>query len=526
MLETFGWDLVFATSLSAYDAALQASGQVPSSFAIDGLSGQWDSWHLVAGAPSNYQLLACAITSGTATIDGVSINIAGASVTALITLGLDATGTIVPIGTPTIDTCRLPTSVAETQYYQVVALLGALIAAEAPKIGGAFGGIVLGSAAPGAAPWLVPTAAAFASASRDADEICAILATTENRDPSGLQRAVDARLFDGAPVGVDRVVAIGQEQVARQLILPALSSVVQGSTSADFTLSPTGTAYNRNTITWGQFSYSDDDGGSSTIAPTIPQGNAQLTLNGGILHLSMSNVHFAYPGWAGPGNIVVSFNAEQFIALNITTRSDGQLVLAIADTLEQSFAVTAIPDHTVQVFQLCVNAGLQVLFAVVGGALDSALDAAEQAITSRVEEDGENAVVEIEMQEITQLVDDNATAEEVEAAEEDAATQAGGALSQADDPGLLQRFKSALMANRYKIVLKIIEKVVTKVAENLTTIGVALANRDYDRLPTINPMIDQATDAVTWAGAPSTRYVGGKVDGAIVCWVAPSGNQQ
>lgn len=521
MLETFGWDLVFATTLSAFDAALQSSGKAPQAFAIQGLSGQWKSFHLVAGAPANYQRVEGVIGTGTAMVHGSAIDMAGTKVTALISLGIDASGTIIVSGTPTIDTYILPHNVPEAQYYGVVALLGTLMAAETPKIDGAFGAVALGGKVPDGGAWLVPTSAAFASTPMNADDaVCAILTMTESRDSSTLQCAVDARLFDGAPAGTDRVVAISPERVASQLVLPALTSVVQGSSLADFKLSPADTAYNAGAITWGQFSYPNDDNTTSTVSPTIPQGNAQLTLSGAVLHLSMSNVNFPYPGWPGPGHIVISFNAEQFVTLEIATRSDGQLVLAIGEDPQQSFAVTVIPDHAEQVFQLCVNAGLQVLFAVVGGALDSALGEAENAISSSVEEDGEQATVELEMQEITQLIEENANPEEVEAAEEDAAAQAGDAVAQADNPGLLQRFKSSLMSNRYKIGLKIIETVTTKIGESLTAIGVALAQRAYDRLPSINPIIDQAASAVTWPGAVSTRYAGGKIDGAIVFWVA------
>lgn len=526
MLETFGWDIVYATTLAAFDEALQASGKVPTGFAIDGASGQWASWHLVPGAPSNHQLVACVIASGTATVDGASVDLAGTAVTALITLGLDASGTIGPVGAPVIDTYTLPHTIPQTQYYAVVTLLGAVLDADIPKIAGAFGGIDLQTNPAGIPSWLTPNAAAFASTPLDAGDargaVFAILAATGSGTGDQLQRAVDARLFDGAPAGVDRVVAIGSQQVSSQFVLPGLSGVVQGSSVSDFTLSPTGTAYNAGVITWGQFSYTNPDGSASTIAPTIPQGNAQLTLNGNMLHLSFSSVHFPYPGWAGPGNIMVAFDAEQFVALDIGVRSDGQLVIASGDNPQQSFKVTVIPDHDVQVFQICVNAALQVLFAVIGGALVSALGEAEEAATSSVSEEDGVTSSDFEMEEITSLVDSNASPEEIEEAEEEAGTDAGNALAQADDPGLVQKFKSALMANRYKIILKIIEKAVTKVGENLTAIGVALAKQDYDKLPAINPLIDDAAVSVRWADGSAISYVGGQVDGAIVFWATPA----
>lgn len=530
MLDTFGWDIVYATTLAAFDQALQASGKVPTSFAAQGCSGQWGGWHLVAGAPSNHQLLQCTIASGTATLDGISVDLAGTTVTALITLGIDGAGTIAPVGAPVVDTYTLPHTVPQLQYYAVVALLGTLLEADVPGIAGAFGAIDLGTAPAGVEPWLIPNQAAFASTPLDPNDargaVCAILAATGSNKTDGLQCAVDARLFDGAPAGVDRVVAIGTEQVSQQFVLPSLAGVVQGSSDADFTLSPTGTAYNAGAISWGQFDYADQDGTSYTISPNIPQGNAQLTLNSDTLHLSMSNVNFPYPGWGGPGNIIVSFNAEQFVGLEVKARSDGQLVLAVGDDPQQRFLVTVIPDHAEQVFQICLNAALQVLFAVIGGALDSALDAADQAAQDALREgEGSSMYADFEMEEINSLVEGNASAEEVEAAEADAGADAGNALA-SEEPGYLQKFKSALMANRYKILLKITEKIVTKIGESLTEIGVALAEHDYDKLPAINPLIDTAMNPVTWADDGAIDYVGGKVDSAIVFWAAPAGGSK
>jgi hypothetical protein len=234
-------------------------------------------------------------------------------------------------------------------------------------------------------------------------------------------------------------------------------------------------------------------------------------------------VNFPYPSWPGPGSIVVSFNAEQFVGLDVQVRSDSQLVLAIGDDPQQRFLVTVIPDHAEQIFQICVNAALQVLFAAIGGALDSAVDAADQAVEGAVSE-GESGSMyaDFEMEDLSTLVEDNASAEEIEEAEAEAGSDAGNALENADEPGYLQQFKSALMANRYKIVLKITEKIVTKIGESLTDIGVALAEHDYDKLPAINPLIDDALHSITWADDAAIRYVGGRVDSAIVFWAAPT----
>ncbi|WBO21382.1 hypothetical protein [Sphingomonas abietis] len=527
MLDTFGWDLVFATTLSAYDAAMQAGGHIPASFATATAAGTWGAWHLIGGAPSNRQLLRCTIASGTVTVDGAAVDIAGATATAMIMLAVGADGVIAPLGGAAVilDTYTLPSGMAEADVYPIVAALTDMLRAAVPGLAGAFGSVQLApvTADDGAPLWLRPTAAAFASQPLPANDargaIVAVLATTEGRSDAALQPAVDARLFDGAPADADRAIVIGTGLVTAQLIAPSLPAVVQGSTMADFAISPTGTVYNAATMTWGSFAFATAGDSTSVITPVIPQGNLQLTLNGATAHLSMSNVHFPYPDWPGPGDITVSLDAEQYADLGIVPRSDGALVLSQVGTAKRTTRVTVIPSETTQIYQIALNTALQVLFAVIGGALDQALGAAEGAAAESIEDGAEDSLVSsLSDSELEPLLGEHADAEEIEAAEEEAAEGAGDALAHAGQPAWLQSFKATIMANWYKILLKIIEKAVEIPASELTALGVALAKRDYDHLPTINTIAENASAAMTWVDGGAIACIDGKVDQALLFW--------
>ncbi|WP_029031725.1 TULIP family P47-like protein [Salinarimonas rosea] len=533
MLDTFGWDLVYATTLTAVDAAVKASGRVPASFSGGGVAGDWGAWDLVPGAPSNRIVVGCTVASGTATLGGKSLDLAGSTIRVLVTLAVTADGTIAPVGGDAVvlDRYSFPPGVTGDDVYEVAKAFHAVLQQQVPLLAGAFGSITTGvvSAAPaGDRPWIVPTSAAVAVTPLPANDqrgaIVALLAMTEHRSMDGLQLAVDGRMLDGAPAGCDRAVALGPHRVDEDLLKPAITSIVQGSSLSDFAASATGTIYNTGTMTWGAFTYTDADGDTTTIHPTIPAGNLQLTLNGAVAHVSMSNVHFPYPAWHGPGEIRVAMDAEQFVTMGIVRRDDGHLVLAeIADPV-QSFHVTVIPDHDVQAFQIAVNVALQVLFAVIGGALDSAAGAAENAAAESVEEEASGQLVsDFEDEEIVGLLDGHASEEDIERAEEEAGQQAGEAVVNGGDAGWVQSFKSAIMANRTKILLKVIEKAVEIPAGKIVDVAVALARRQYDQLPTIDPLAVDAALPVTWADREGITFEGGKVDGAIVFWGMPTG---
>ncbi|MGJ3262187.1 MAG: hypothetical protein ACFE0R_03040 [Salinarimonas sp.] len=527
MLDTFGWDLVYATTLTAVDAAVKASGRVPASFSGGGVAGDWGAWDLVPGAPSNRIVVGCTVATGTATLGGKSLDLAGSTINVLVALVLADDGTITPEGGADVvlDRYSFPPGVTGDDVYDVAKAFHAILQQQVPLLAGAFGSITTGvAAAPaGDRPWIVPTSAAVAITPLPANDprgaIVALLAMTEHRSMSELQLAVDGRVLDGAPDGCDRCIALGPHRVDEDLLMPAITSIVQGSALSDFSASATGTVYNTGTMTWGAFTYTDADDGTTTIHPTIPAGNLQLTLNGAVAHVSMSNVHFPYPAWHGPGEIRVAMNAEQFVTMGIVRRDDGHLVLAeVADPV-QSFHVTVIPDHDVQAFQIAVNVALQVLFAVIGGALDSAAGAAENAASESVEEEASGQLVsDFEDEEIVGLLDGHASEEDIERAEEEAGQQAGEAVANGGNAGWVQSFKSAIMANRTKILLKIIEKMVEVPAGKIVDIAVALAKNQYDQLPTIDPLAVDAALPVTWADREGIAFEGGKVDGAIVFW--------
>ena len=532
VVETFGWDVVYATTVKRLDDAAQASGKLPTAFDVSNktskseVSGKWNGWNLECHV-SDMLAFVATVSEGTFVADGKKYDIAGSTWTVQFGLELDTgkTNTLHPAtsgsGAPRVVAYTAPSSLG-ANVYRLVELIDDVLPAQVANMDGILGSISLAAELPDQ-PWLSPTSAGFASEPLTDDPrggICALLAMTEGRSAGSNQRAVDARILDTSPAGTDEAFVVGPNLVVGKLLEPAVVALAQGSSSDDFTTDPTGTVlYNKQSMTWGAFDYTLDDGTTSTIHPTIPRGNLELALDGSEVHLSLSNVNFDYPGWSGPGSISISFDTDQFTTFDFVIRDDGGLVMVPQLGRYDSFTVNIVPSEELQIFQIAVNVAVQVLFAVLGGIVEGATGAAETAAQDSLEEGAEGGVAggmnEIEME---TFASSNASAEELEEAEEGAARDGADAVANADKSGYVQKFKSTLMANKWKILLKILEKAIGKPLEQIESIAVAAAKKDYDQLPTLDVFAVDGSSPVTWGKKSKFKITGGRLDGAMVIW--------
>lgn len=531
-LETFGWDVVYASTFAKMNQGLQKSGQVPISFkavnqeAGTSMSGAWSSWRIVPGSVSNRLNVQCTVGSGTAELGKGPVKLAASTWTVQFGLIL-AGGKLAPAqsgeGAPRIVAYKPPSGLGP-DVYKLIELFDTALQEQVKQLAGAFASVALNkpSLLPDRLRWLAPTAAAFASESFEEGDpkggVFALLAMTRGRSAADKQVAVDRRLFSGAPAGADAAIVLGPSLVVGQFLTPAIVGLVQGARPSDFSTDRTGTVlFNANKITWGGFEYQVDDS-TKIIHPVIPRGNLELALDGEEVHLSMSNIHFDYPGWDGPGSISISFDTEQFLRFEFIVRDDGGIVMVPQLGKYNSFNVTVVPSRELQIFQIAVDVALQILFAILGGIVDSALGPAESAAEDALEEAAENSIAgEMSAEEVGSIVD-NVSSKEIQAAEESAAENAGEAIVNQAKPGFLQKFKSALMANRWKILMKIIEKAVEIPAGQITNIAVWTASEDYGKLPSLGKFATDGLKPVSWKSGSSFKPKGGALEGALVFW--------
>lgn len=536
VLNTMNWDLVYATNFARINQCLRNSGSLPDTFqqtdneSGSTVNGQWGSWELTTGSPSNALWMCCTVASGSLQGMGQSFDISGSTWTVQFGLTWD-TGQSALALTPATSGNAAPRVVAQTgvnvtgpALYVLLGIMNDVLQNQIAALGAAFMTVALNDSqlAPDQ-PWLVPTTAAFACESLAPGDprigVFAVLAMTEGRSAADNQAAVDRRVLDGAPDGSDAALVIGPNIVMEQLLSPAMTSLVQGSSPSDFTTRGV-TVYNSGNMTWGAFSYGDQSDGVSTVYPRIPRGNIQLSLDGSIVHLSMANVNFAYPGWKGPGEITISFNTEQFIAFDFILRDDGGLVMVPqTGQFNSSCNVTIIPDAAVLEFQIALDATIEVLLAVIGGVVESATEAVTESATNALSESGDGGFeAEFDAIELDDLVSNNSDPEEIDEIEQESAEQGGEAVANQEDAGYIQQFKNAIIANKWKILMKILEFMIKYPVSKTTDIALWAAERKYDELPTLNAFAEAGISPVKWADGSSFTLTGGSLEGAIVLW--------
>ncbi|MBO0930062.1 TULIP family P47-like protein [Fibrella aquatilis] len=537
-ISTFGWDVAFVATFAQLNAALGASGSLPTTFAhqlpppqVGTVWGQWASWTLVGGAPSNQLWINAVVGQGTLTTASGQTDISGSTWTVQFSAALTNSTTTPGGGTVWHLTVAggvdAPVLVGKTQVsvtgpdlYVLEALMGQVLLPQVASLDLSAVGITTNdpSLAPDQ-PWLMPTAAAFACESLPADDerggIYALLAMTESRSPLGKQLLVDTRILDGAPDGTTGAWLLGPTLLTSQFLLPAAQALVQGSDATSFSIDPTGlTVYNNATMTWGSFSYGEDTNNTAIVTPQIPQGNLELSLDGAVVHLSLTDINFPNPAWAGPGQITIAFDAEQFITFAFVVRSDGGLVMVPdSKTFNSTGNITIIPDKTEIGFQIALDAVTEVLMAFVGGAIEAVGEGASEAMEAGTQ-GGYNAEFdEIEMEDLG-----NKANPDVQQTEEEAADQAGDALANGGDASYVQQFKSAIIANRWKILATVVEKMVTFPVGKVSEIALWVAEKDYDKLPTLQPFVAKGIAPVRWPGGATLTPTGGSLEQSLLIW--------
>lgn len=282
----------------------------------------------------------------------------------------------------------------------------------------------------------------------------------------------------------------------------------------ELSLDPSGTVvYNNKTITWGTFEY-EEKGGTKRIQPVIPQGNAKVALDGELVHISLADIQFAYPGWPGPGDIDISFGAEQFCRLSFTVNSSGQLVMTLdTDTMNAypSYNVTVMPDQQVQISQIGLDVVLQVLLSIMGGVVSEITAPVAEA----TEQTAGGVVSKMSDVEMAELVAKNVTPAQIGEAQVQAAEQSAEAAVNAGQPGYIQRFRNAIAGYRFSLLITVVRKLIYLPLSQITNVATMAAKHYYDKLPALDPFIDEAVHPVGWPMGMSFTVTGGAIRGSL-----------
>lgn len=529
-LDLMGWDLVHATTFERLSAAITASPRRPASFQAQDaqenvtVSGNWGRWELSSGSPGNMLWLDCAVSTGSFVRGTASHDLAGAVFT--VQFGLAWVGSRPKGGgglRPASSGAASPRLIGQTRVsvmgagaYLLSSMMNQILAQQVAALDSDFMSIVVGGAGqPGDHPWLNPSESDYACAPLPGDQrkgIFAILSMTEARTAAGRQRAVDRRILDGAPAGSNAALVVGPRLTVAQLITPTAKNIIQGAGDDDFSLDASGTVvYNNKTITWGTFDY-QENGSTNQIQPIIPRGNAKVALDGELIHISLADLQFPYPSWHGPGDINISFGTEQFCRYSFTVNGGGNLVMAPDPGAEvPSCNVTVLPDQQVQAFQIGLDVLLQVLLSIVGGVASQIFQPAAEA----AEATGGGVVAKVSEVQMTEIVAKYVTPAQLEDAEVQAAEQSAEATVKAGTPGFVQQFRSAIAGNKYSLVSIVLRKLVYLPLSMITQVATMAAKHDYDKLPALDPFVNEAVRPVGWPMDKSFKITGGALRGSL-----------
>ena len=268
-MDLFGWDTIFATTLSKANQALRAGmANLVSSFTFSesgfDLTGAFAPWQMVTGGAGKLLHMQVPIVSGTMKSGSGSIDLAGLSVTVEVSLQLlpsqagagasdlrfnfSSVGSTPGSATPGLVT---PLSISDPQNrltsVQQRIVMGAVancLVQNGPKVSYIFGTI---NPLAISIPWLRPAASdyAYADAQGSSDGVLAILSVTSNRDISALQRGLDQTVIQGWTG--DAFLAIAPALTLPNLIQPGLPAAF-GCSASQFAFSPSAPYVNQPAI--------------------------------------------------------------------------------------------------------------------------------------------------------------------------------------------------------------------------------------------------------------------------------------
>lgn len=524
-IDLFGWDTAFAISYAQANAAIVAAKSTPPTFDYTDsdtgvrVQGTWGDWQITTGGDGQNLQMSCPITSGKATGGGAdSVDLSGSQLQIQVRLDkvpdparafTDPTGSGGTANKLVVQTAGTDTNPAvaiiASQFPHASGLLQAALPeifqtyfiANIAQFNHVFSVLMLNETADkGDYQWLKPTDMSYAVA--DASDgsmdksVMAVLAMTEGKPIGAAAHQIDPRILVDLVAGANSAFAISGEKVLEHIFLPGAMAVIQGSTRDDFNITNDNLyVVNAKDLTWGNFQL--DDG--HTVAPKIKAGNFRMGLQEETVLLEITGATFNWPSWHGPGDIEVSMNMTQYFEFGLKQNPDGTyaFVPKTGSTNVQNITVSVTTSKAVDIFSICVGIGTAVVLAV-GGAILSKVISTASTVAVRSATEGAIEITEQTIQEAEQ----QAGREAMQEVEQEGAQAASQSIENADNPSFLQKFTSAIAANKWKILGGVMVAIVSGIAGSVAEIIKLVAEGDTTKVPPFDGFAANCVGATKW----------------------------
>jgi hypothetical protein len=543
-IDLLGWDTVFAISYEQANQAIQRAKSTPESFKYTdpstqvAISGNWDSWQITTGGDGKNLQLNCPVKQGTVAFGSDSEDLSGSNLHIQITLkkledeaarfddptAQKGTGTPTKIIPQTAGTDSDPAvSVISSNFPKVQngllkmalpQIFQKFLTAHLEEFNHTFSVLIINEDADKRDyNWLKPTSVSYACAdSSDKslnESVFAVLCMTQNNPVGANQHGIDNRILQNLPKDANSAFGISDTQVMRHIFAPGAVAVIQGSKPQDFHITNDNlTILNQSNITWGNFKL--DDG--NVVRPVIGAKRFQMTLQAGEVLVQITDATFDWPSWHGPGRIEVNLTLNQYFQFDLKPNGKGGYVFVPkkgAGTKNMTASVTV--SKGVKIFDICIGIAGSLIGGVLGGVLGGAISAGDAVATDSATE----GVVTISEDTITNAVneaDDTALQE----TEETAAEQGSDSIKEGSNPSYIQRFKTALWANKWKIFGGAMGALIGAQPSMISEYMVLAAKGDLESIPPFNNFAANCIGATHWPQTKGWDLLGARLQGPLV----------
>jgi hypothetical protein len=541
-IDLFGWDTTFGISYAQANAAIVAEKTTPPTFEYTdtgagvSISGNWGDWQITTGGDGQNLHMHCPVASGTGSGVLGTIDLAGGYVVIEVKLEKlpdpsievkDPTGKggisnkliVKTLGTeeePAVSIVSWKFDNAKGMWALVISgLFEAWFLAHLDEFNHVFSVVALNVKADvDDYAWLKPTELSYACADAIQDpmnkSVFAVLCKTENDPIGSLAHQVDARILDGLPADANSSFALGPEKVLKHIFLPGAVAVIQGSTIKDFNITDDQLwLVNNKDLTWGNFEL--DDG--KKVSPVINQGDFLMGIEGSFVKIEITNAHFKWPSWHGPGDINVSMNLTQHFEFELKQVTKGWVFIPKEGVGTKHMTANVTTTKGVDIFELCMGIAASIIGAILGSALAGCIEAGSCVAVEAVDQ----GVIEIEESAIEEAAAE-AGEEAVAEAEQAAATAAVDAVENAGNPGYWARFTSAMCANKWKLLGGAIGTIIGAQAGLISQYIKLAAEGDLEKLPTFDKFALNCISTTTFPNTNTWTLKAAELRGPLVIY--------
>jgi len=365
VVDTLGWDTVFAANYSTVNEAIENEQTYPTNFNyVDKelgmtIKGIWKSWRLIPGGSGGSVKMECIIESGT--VEGFQQPVGDLSSSCLIirvrlsalesdkhafndSTGKVGTGQAMILKINTHSTAEnVAVEVSQDSKYPNVKsvlfqdLLGGIFDKyfneHISEFNHVFSIMMINvEAANDDFAWLKPSDFSYAVGGPEEgsidEHVFGVLTMTDGENISPKQQqAIDISCLQNLPMGANSAFVISAEKVVQHMLLGGAIATIQGSKKEDFKINDDGISItNVNDIVWDKF----EIGNGKVIEPMLNKGSFNMSMQNDHILLEIIGAHYQQSL-----GLTVKMNLTQKFAYQTIQREDGKYVF-VPDTSKYS----------------------------------------------------------------------------------------------------------------------------------------------------------------------------------------------